>query len=341
MQTSASKSCAIAISSIESAITSRDTSDARMPGVPCDWLSETAIVLNGSATPPAASTAAAAASDSSRWLRLHGIVPVQVEAIPTIGPSSRAGSIPIERKCARAPARAGSSRSGCCDMAGSLLTHGAPSSGAAAASAAWICSTRARSASPACSTTAPAQVPAARHGGGTGRRSSSAAAWAAAPSATSSVGVGHRDRPPRQPRQRAPPGRALRAAADQRPAARSASTCAARGGDRGEGARAASTAAPSYAACRIAPGARVVAQPERRARGVRQVRRALAVEVRQHDHLAGRLDGLAVEPEQRGDPVDGERAVERAGERQEAARGVGEARPRCRSRRAPARLEAT
>ena len=54
MQTSASKSCASAISSIESAITSRETSDARIPGVPCDWLSETAIVLNGSATPPAA-----------------------------------------------------------------------------------------------------------------------------------------------------------------------------------------------------------------------------------------------------------------------------------------------
>ena len=36
------------------------SSDARMPGVPCDWLSETAMVLNGSATPPAAVTAAAA-----------------------------------------------------------------------------------------------------------------------------------------------------------------------------------------------------------------------------------------------------------------------------------------
>ena len=51
--TRASKSCACAISSIESAITSRETSDARMPGVPCDWLSETAIVLNGNGTPPA------------------------------------------------------------------------------------------------------------------------------------------------------------------------------------------------------------------------------------------------------------------------------------------------
>ena len=48
MQTSASKSCAMSISSIESAISSRETSDARMPGVACDWLSETAIVLNAS-----------------------------------------------------------------------------------------------------------------------------------------------------------------------------------------------------------------------------------------------------------------------------------------------------
>ena len=45
-QISASKSCAWTISSIESAITSRETSEARMPGVACDWLSETAIVLN-------------------------------------------------------------------------------------------------------------------------------------------------------------------------------------------------------------------------------------------------------------------------------------------------------
>ena len=109
-QTSASKSCAWAISSIESAITSRETSDARMPGVPCDWLSETAIVLNGSGTPPAAATPSQTCRDSSSWLRLHGIVPVHVEQMPTIGPSSRAGSMPIARKCARAPARSGAGR---------------------------------------------------------------------------------------------------------------------------------------------------------------------------------------------------------------------------------------
>ena len=59
--------------------------------------------------------------------------------------------------------------------------------------------------------------------------------------------------------------------------------------------------------------------------GAGQVRRALAVEVRVDDHRAGRRDVVAVEPEPGGGAVDGERAVERAGERQEAARGVGEA----------------
>src|SRR4051794_27571458 len=104
-QTSASKSCACAISSIESAITSREISDARIPGVPCDWLSETAIVLNGSGTPPASRAPFATCCASSSWLTLHGIVPVHVDTTPTIGSSSRAGSIPSARKCARAPAR--------------------------------------------------------------------------------------------------------------------------------------------------------------------------------------------------------------------------------------------
>src|SRR5690349_1876244 len=80
-------------------------SEARMPGVACDWLSDTAIVLNGRGTPPATAIASTDASASARWLRLHGIVPVHVEATPTIGPSRRAGSTPIARKCERAPAR--------------------------------------------------------------------------------------------------------------------------------------------------------------------------------------------------------------------------------------------
>ncbi len=93
------------MSSIESAITSREISEARIPGVPCDWLSDTAIVLKPSGTPPAAATPSATRSASSRWFRLQGIVPVHVEAMPTIGPPRRAGSMPMARKCARAGAR--------------------------------------------------------------------------------------------------------------------------------------------------------------------------------------------------------------------------------------------
>jgi uncharacterized protein YbjT (DUF2867 family) len=63
------------------------------------------FALNGSGTPPAEATPRQTACESSRWLRLHGIVPVHVDATPTTGPSSRPGSIPIARKCARAPAR--------------------------------------------------------------------------------------------------------------------------------------------------------------------------------------------------------------------------------------------
>ena len=45
--------CPRATSSIESAITSRETSDARMPSVPIETPSETAIVLNSIGVPPA------------------------------------------------------------------------------------------------------------------------------------------------------------------------------------------------------------------------------------------------------------------------------------------------
>src|SRR3954449_8906371 len=84
-----------------------------MPGVPCDWLSETAIVLKPSARPPAAVTPSLTRSASSRWLMLQGIVPVHVDATPMIGPPSRVGSTPIARKWARAGARsAPSSNSG-------------------------------------------------------------------------------------------------------------------------------------------------------------------------------------------------------------------------------------
>ncbi len=85
-------------SSIESAITSRLTSEARIPGVPWVRLSETAIVLNSTGVPPAARIPSATWAASRRWPRLHGIVPVQVVAIPTSGSAQSRSPKPIARK---------------------------------------------------------------------------------------------------------------------------------------------------------------------------------------------------------------------------------------------------
>ena len=74
-----------ATSSIESAITSRLTSDARMPSVPIVIPSETAIVLNSIGVPPAARMPSFTFSASRRRWKLHGIVSVQVFATPMIG----------------------------------------------------------------------------------------------------------------------------------------------------------------------------------------------------------------------------------------------------------------
>ena len=51
----------------------------------------------------AAATPSTTRSASSRWLRLQGMVWAHVEATPMIGPPSRAGSIPIARKCVLEP----------------------------------------------------------------------------------------------------------------------------------------------------------------------------------------------------------------------------------------------
>ncbi len=53
-QTRPSKRWPVATSSIESAITSREIREARMPEVPIETPSETAIVLNSTGVPPAA-----------------------------------------------------------------------------------------------------------------------------------------------------------------------------------------------------------------------------------------------------------------------------------------------
>ena len=73
-QTIASNMCESATSSIESAMTSRLTSDPFMPWVPIVMPSEIAIVLNSIGVPPPSRTPRLAASARVRWLKLHGIV---------------------------------------------------------------------------------------------------------------------------------------------------------------------------------------------------------------------------------------------------------------------------
>ena len=83
--TSASNWCALATSSIESAITSRETSDARMPAVPIVIPSEIAIVFSSIGVPPAARMPSLTCAASTRLLKLQGIVSIQECATPTSG----------------------------------------------------------------------------------------------------------------------------------------------------------------------------------------------------------------------------------------------------------------
>ena len=83
------------MSSIESAITSRETSEVFIPSVPIVIPSEIATVLNSIGVPPASRTPSLTASASSRRWKLHGIASIQVLAIPTVGRRSASSSKPI------------------------------------------------------------------------------------------------------------------------------------------------------------------------------------------------------------------------------------------------------
>ncbi len=83
--TTASNMCASQTSSIESAITSRLTSEARIPGVPIVIPSEIAIVFSSIGVPPAARIPSFTLAPSARRWKLHGIVSIQVLATATIG----------------------------------------------------------------------------------------------------------------------------------------------------------------------------------------------------------------------------------------------------------------
>src|SRR5688500_4666682 len=96
---------------MESAITSRLTSDARIPDVPIVIPSDTAIVLNSTGAPPASRTPSRTYfAKSPRWT-LHGIVSVHVLAMPMSGLSKSSSVNPTARRYERAGARSGPSTS--------------------------------------------------------------------------------------------------------------------------------------------------------------------------------------------------------------------------------------
>ena len=87
-------------------MTSRETSEPRMPSVPIVMPSETAMVLNSIGVPPAARTPSFTDSASLRRWTLQGVTSVQVFAMPTSGRSRSASVKPAPFSIARAGARA-------------------------------------------------------------------------------------------------------------------------------------------------------------------------------------------------------------------------------------------
>src|SRR5450759_394252 len=112
--------CPRATSSMESAMTSRLTSEVFIPSVPIVMPSEMAIVLNSIGLAPAARMPAFKGPASSRSPKLHGIVSLQQLETPTNGLPMSADVRPIAWRNERAAARSrpwysvrlGSSRAG-------------------------------------------------------------------------------------------------------------------------------------------------------------------------------------------------------------------------------------
>src|SRR6202140_4488892 len=92
-------------SSMESAITSRLTSEAFIPSVPIETPSETAMVLNSIGVPPAARMPAFTFSARRRWLKLQGMVSIQLCPTPINGLARSSRVKPIACSMERAGAR--------------------------------------------------------------------------------------------------------------------------------------------------------------------------------------------------------------------------------------------
>ena len=92
--------------STESAMTSRETSEARMPSWPMEMPSETEMVPNSSGKPPAARTPSLARLASRSSERLQGVISFQDEATPICGLPKSSSPMPTARSIARAGALA-------------------------------------------------------------------------------------------------------------------------------------------------------------------------------------------------------------------------------------------
>ena len=103
--TSASSRSACITHSTESAMISRDTSEARMPSWPIEMPSLTAIVTNSIGKPPASRMPAFARFANRSSGMLQGVTSFQLDATPTCALPQSASVMPTARSIARAGAR--------------------------------------------------------------------------------------------------------------------------------------------------------------------------------------------------------------------------------------------
>jgi hypothetical protein len=92
---------------MESAMTSRDTSEVFMPDVPIVIPSEIAIVLNSIGVAPAARMPSFTRAASARRWKLHGIVSIHVDATPMMGLAIASSSKPMACRYERPPPAVG------------------------------------------------------------------------------------------------------------------------------------------------------------------------------------------------------------------------------------------
>ena len=97
----ASRLCPRTTVSIESAMTSRETSEHFMPSVPIEMPSLIVIVPKTCGMPPAARTPRAARSASSPIPALHGVIVLWLFEMPMIGLAKSASVKPTARSIAR------------------------------------------------------------------------------------------------------------------------------------------------------------------------------------------------------------------------------------------------